>query len=89
MKLIKFSADWCGPCKMQHKEFEEHPIDCELQEVDIDSDEGERLVPKYEVRSIPTMLLLDDEGTILETWHGFTKSEVINESIHRRQVTPS
>lgn len=87
MKLIKFSATWCGPCKMQHREFESHPIDCELKEVDIDSEEGKELVPKYEIRSIPTMILLNDKEEVMKTWHGVTKSSEINEFIHRGEGT--
>ena len=38
MKLLQFKAVWCNPCKMQTKEFEENPLDIELQPIDVDND---------------------------------------------------
>lgn len=80
MKLLKFKASWCGPCKMQTQEFKEHPVNVEVEEIDIDNDDND-LVTKHNIRSIPTMILLDDEGETIQRWSGFTKSEVINERI--------
>ena len=80
MKLLKFSATWCGPCKMQATEFKENPLDIEVEEINIDTNENE-LISKYNVRSIPTMVLVDDEGNELSRWIGFTKSDIIKECI--------
>ena len=38
MKLLQFKASWCNPCKLQTKEFEENPLDIELQPIDVDED---------------------------------------------------
>lgn len=80
MKLYKFYAGWCSPCKMQTKEFEENPVDAELEAIDIDEDD-KGLATKYSIRSIPTMILLSDNGGILNRWTGVTKSSTINEFI--------
>ena len=80
MKLYKFYAVWCNPCKMQTKEFEENPVDAELEAIDIDEDDKD-LATKYSIRSIPTMILLSDNGEILNRWTGVTKSSTINEFI--------
>ena len=80
LKLIKFSASWCGPCKMQTKEFEENPVNVEVEAIDID-DDNDDLSGRHNVRSIPTMILIGDDGEVLNRWTGFTKSEVINECI--------
>ena len=79
MKLLQFKASWCNPCKLQTKEFEENPLDIELQPIDVDED-NEDLTTKYKVMSIPTMILLDKD-TIVNKWVGFTKSSTINEFI--------
>lgn len=76
MKLIQFKASWCGPCKQQTKEFEENPLDIELETVDIDEDK-EGLVEKFGIGSIPTMVLLEN-GDIIHEWIGITKSSTIN-----------
>lgn len=78
MKLLKFSATWCGPCKHQKAEFEAHPLDIPLEEYDVDDENAQDLVKKHNVRSIPTMVLVDDKGETLNRWVGITQSETIN-----------
>jgi len=59
MQLLKFQADWCGPCQTLTevmRGIEYHPID-------IDTLEGMVLAKKMQVNSIPTLVLLDDEGS--------------------------
>lgn len=80
MKLLQFKANWCGPCKQQTKLFEEVPLSIELQGIDIDED-PDNLVNKYEIRSVPTMVLIDKEGEILKKWTGITSTSTIEEYI--------
>lgn len=80
MKLLQFKASWCNPCKQQTKEFEENPVDVELEAINIDEDDKD-LATKYSIRSIPTMILLSDNEEILNRWTGVTKSSIINEFI--------
>ena len=67
-KIIKFSAQWCAPCKVfattfhKVKEMEDYK-DIEFKEYDVENDEeGEELVEKFQVRSLPTTILLDENG---------------------------
>lgn len=87
MKLLKFSATWCGPCKVQAKMLEEHPIVVEVEEIDVDSDN--ELIPKFNIRSVPTMILIDDEGNALHRWTGITESAEINRLINDFRNTKS
>lgn len=80
MKLLQFKASWCGPCKIQTKEFEENPVDTELVPIDVDEDK-EDLATKYNVRAVPTMVLVGDNDEVLNKWVGITKSSTINEFI--------
>lgn len=80
MKLLQFKASWCNPCKQQTKEFEENPVDVELETIDIDEDDKD-LATKYSIRSIPTMILVGDNDEVLNKWIGVTKSSTINEFI--------
>ena len=80
MKLLQFKAMWCSPCKQQTKEFEENPIDVELEAIDVDEDDKD-LATQYSIRSIPTMVLVGDKDEVINRWTGFTKSSTINEFI--------
>ncbi len=59
--LVKFYADWCGPCQMMKpiiEEFAEKHEEIKVLEVNID-DEDE-LAEKYNVETIPCLVLLKE-----------------------------
>lgn len=69
-KIIKISAEWCGPCKalapIFHKvsEMEEFK-NVEFKEYDVDDEDGEEYVSKFSVRNIPTILILDENNELI------------------------
>ena len=76
---MKFYSPCCGQCKVVAKEFKDHPIDASVEDINVM--ESPEAVDKYNVKSLPTILLLNDEDKVVETWHGIVKSEVINSKI--------
>lgn len=64
MKVLKFEASWCGPCKMLSKVLEgaEGKYTAEIEVVDID--EKPDLAKKYGVRGVPTMVKVDGDTEI-------------------------
>lgn len=83
LKLLKFSASWCGPCKMQKEELANNPIGIDIQEVDIDSTSPEdmELVQRYRVMSIPNMVIIDHTDEVKARFIGYTPSSKIKEAI--------
>ena len=62
-KVIKLYADWCGPCKVLENMLRECNI--KYENVNIDTPDGEGLSLKYNVRSIPTILILDEDNNLV------------------------
>ena len=63
MKILKFSADWCRPCKKLTQTLDEMVLPYVVESRDIDAEPG--LASDYSVRSVPTMILVDGEGKII------------------------
>lgn len=70
-KVLKFSALWCGPCRVFANTFKkvsemEQYKDIEFKSIDIENDEdADLLVAKYQVKSIPTIILADENGDVI------------------------
>jgi thioredoxin 1 len=85
VKVKKFSATWCGPCRalapvmneikgqFSNVKFEEYDVDNEVDEV-----------MKYRVTSVPTVII-ERDGVVLERFSGLSSKvayiNAINESL--------
>lgn len=55
--VVRFSADWCGPCKAFAPAFNEVAAsDTQATYVDIDADSNPDLTAEYGVRGLPSVL---------------------------------
>ena len=75
MKLIKIYSKTGGPCKVLEKNLVESGV--EYDSVDVASEEGEDLTEAYGVRAVPTLLLVDDNGTLISKHVGILSVEGI------------
>lgn len=81
IKVNKFSAEWCEPCKVMGKTFEKIKEltefkDVEFNEYDVDDDSSADLVQKFQIRNIPTIIICDENNEQLGKIVG-----VVNESL--------
>ena len=61
MEILDFYADWCGPCRILGPVLESIASgrdDCKIVSVNIDNEE--ELAQRYEVFSIPCLVLVRD-----------------------------
>ena len=59
--LVDMFADWCGPCKMVApiiEELAEEVTDAKVVKVDVDA--SPEIGARFQVRSIPTFIVLKD-----------------------------
>ena len=57
--VFYFTADWCGPCKKVRPIVEDMKKDgFEFQMIDADYEQ--LLVKRFEVKSVPTFILMED-----------------------------
>lgn len=81
IKVNKFSAEWCGPCKVMGKTFDkvkelQEFNDVEFNEYDVDDESSADLVQKFQIRNIPTIIICDENNEQLGKIVG-----VVNESL--------
>ena len=80
--IVDFYADWCGPCKTMSpiidKIAEENVENIKVGKVNVD--ENQDLAMKYNVMSIPTILVFKN-GNLVKTFIGVTSKSEIEEAI--------
>lgn len=77
--LVDFNADWCGPCRMLRPVLDEiSELETKTKIVSINIDKENELAEKFEVSSIPCLVLFEN-GKETKRSVGFkSKDEIIS-----------
>ena len=78
-KIYLFSAEWCSACKSLKMELDRIKGGMEYKEVDTDTKKGAVLVKEYGIRTLPTLLKVDDAGDTREALMGYRYSREVFE----------
>jgi thioredoxin 1 len=85
--LVDFWAEWCGPCKMISPIVDEisEELKDKLKVAKINVDEAQELAGKYNVMSIPTLLIFKN-GEPVEQIVGVMSKDQLLEKINPQLV---
>ncbi|MGF1672220.1 MAG: thioredoxin [Rivularia sp. (in: cyanobacteria)] len=82
--VVDFTATWCGPCRVVAPLIEqlaqEYPEDIKVVKIDVDQDKP--LAKKYEVRSIPAVLIFKN-GELVENLVGAKPYEDFRDAVKK------
>ena len=77
--LVDFYADWCGPCKMLSPIVDEVAKENEdIKVVKVNVDESQNTAIKYQVMSIPTLVVIKNGNEVNRSVGLIDKEEVLN-----------
>lgn len=77
-KFLKFESPWCGACKQLDKML--NKSDLPIEHIDVDDDKNEALIEKYKVKSLPTIVLIDEDGNEIVGFHGIVTLDKLKEA---------
>ncbi len=73
-KIVRFTASWCGPCKMLAKTLDEIDLKLPVEVVDIDI--HPEIAAEFGIRSVPTMVIIEDNIPSKRIVGNKTKQEI-------------
>jgi thioredoxin 1 len=77
--IVDFWATWCGPCKMMKPVLEELELDHGITIGKVDADKNEDLVAKFNVSSIPTIIVLENGVPVHTVIGAMPKHKLVKE----------
>lgn len=79
MKLIHFTAEWCGPCQMMKpmiaQVLEDHP---EIDYVAIDIDQDRDMAIDFQIMSVPTFIIFEGDQQVTRFSGGMPKQKFLD-----------
>ncbi|QUX96991.1 thiol reductase thioredoxin [Marinomonas sp. CT5] len=78
--IVDFWAPWCGPCKMIAPVLEDVAVEYKdkIKVVKLNVDENQETAPKYNVRGIPTLLVVKGGEVVATKVGAVSKSQLMD-----------
>ena len=77
--LVDFYADWCGPCKMLSPTVDEVAEENDdIKVVKVNVDESQNTAIKYQVMSIPTLVVIKNGNEVNRSVGVIDKEEILS-----------
>lgn len=82
--VLKFSANFCIPCQRLKPIFDDVVKDIpDIKVVEIDVEEHPDIASNYKVKSIPTVIVTDEQDNVLAMKSGMMTKEQLKDLILR------
>ncbi|MGD9680534.1 MAG: thioredoxin domain-containing protein [Candidatus Obscuribacterales bacterium] len=83
--IINFYASWCEPCRQLDRELsgveERYGDKLSIMRVDVDDPKNDKIVDRYEVSPIPTVVFLNTEGEVVTYNIGYSGKNCLDRGI--------
>ncbi len=78
MKLLYFSAPWCGPCRVFGPIMDKvAQSGVPIQKINVDDNSD--LTMKYSIRNVPTVIKVDNKGNMISSFVGVKNQQQVIE----------
>jgi len=76
--VVDFFADWCGPCRMILPFLEEIQKETNIEIVKVNIDQSPEIATKYEVMSIPTLVIIKNGEKVATSVGAASKARLLD-----------
>jgi len=67
-KVLRFTASWCNPCKALAETIKNADIELPIEVIDVDKEAARAM--EFQIRSVPTIVIIDENGEELRRQTG-------------------
>ena len=73
-RILRFTASWCGPCKMLSESLQNANLNLPIEVVDIDVFPD--IATEFGIRSVPTLVMMDGNIEVKRVTGAISSKEI-------------